>query len=234
MATYVWAPHDTNAWDVAQVVTSTDKSTTVKYTDNTTKVLPCHVTSLDTADREGLKINYDNLVDLDVFNEGVILHHTKKRFHSNTIYTYVGNILIAVNPYKKVDIYGVNFMEASLQAAKNIADAKLPPHVYSIAAVALHGLRTDDVDHSVLISGESGAGKTEATKKILQFISSVSSSTSSRSGVSVETQILDSNPLLESFGNAKTLRNNNSSRFGKYMQVWLIVCCSTVYSIPVQ
>ena len=219
MSTFVWAPHDTNAWEVGLVTASNDKSTTVKYPDNTTKILPLPITSLDTASPETLKADCDNLVDLDVFNEGVILHHVKKRFMKNNIYTFVGTILIAVNPYKKVDIYGVDLMEASLRAAKQSGESAIPPHIYSIAAGALVGLRTESSNHSVLISGESGAGKTEATKKILQFLSSVSSSSASRAGVSVETQILDSNPLLESFGNAKTLRNNNSSRFGKYMQI---------------
>ena len=219
MTTYVWAPHETNAWEVAQVVSHTDRSTTVKYTDNSSKVLPIPFNNLDVVQLESLKLDYDNLVDLDVFNEGVILHHVRKRFTKNLIYTFVGNILIAVNPYKKVEIYGEDAMEACLKAVRQSGGGNLPPHVFSIAALALHGLRTDSVDQSVLISGESGAGKTEATKKILQFISSVSTSTTSRAGLSVESQILDSNPLLESFGNAKTLRNNNSSRFGKYMQV---------------
>ena len=222
MTTYVWAPHEASAWEVAQVISQTDRSTTVKYNDNSTKVLPTTLSNLDTVQPESLKLDYENLVDLDVFNEGVILHHVKKRFTKNSIYTFVGNILIAVNPYKKVDMYGEDSMEACLKAVKQSGGSNLPPHVFSIAALALHGLRSDSVDQSVLISGESGAGKTEATKKILQFVSSVSTSTSSRAGVSVESQILDSNPLLESFGNAKTLRNNNSSRFGKYMQVRLL------------
>jgi myosin heavy subunit len=93
------------------------------------------------------------------------------------------------------------------------------PHVFSIAASALNNLVVDNTDQSILISGESGAGKTEATKKVLQFLSTMAASTASRAGASVDTQILDSNPLLESFGNAKTVRNNNSSRFGKYMEI---------------
>lgn len=99
------------------------------------------------------------------------------------------------------------------------ANASLVPHVFSISAVALHNMAHDNADQAILISGESGAGKTECCKKLLNFFSSMAGSTASRAGLSVETQILDSNPLLESFGNAKTVRNNNSSRFGKWMEV---------------
>lgn len=133
-----------------------------------------------------------------------------------------------------LNIYGMAIME-EVHAAVRTVDKKLRPHVYSIAAAALNNMRQENKDQCVLISGESGqsflkdsissiismlgAGKTEATKKILQYISTMSKSSSSRAAVSVESQILDSNPILESFGNAKTIRNNNSSRFGKYMEI---------------
>jgi myosin heavy subunit len=99
------------------------------------------------------------------------------------------------------------------------ANGVAPPHVFSVGAVALEKMLMDDADQAVLISGESGAGKTETTKLVLQYLSTMAGSTASRGAVSVENQILDSNPLLEGFGNAKTVRNNNSSRFGKYMEV---------------
>ena len=108
-------------------------------------------------------------------------------------------------------------MKSCLATAKS--NKTQSPHVYSIAASALNNMIVDNLDQSILISGESGAGKTEATKKCLEFISTMCSSTGSRAGASVDKQILDSNPLLETFGNAKTVRNNNSSRFGKYMEI---------------
>lgn len=92
-------------------------------------------------------------------------------------------------------------------------DLRLRPHVFTIAAMSLARMKSDQKNQCVLISGESGAGKTETTKKILQFISQMSHSSSSRGSISVENQILDSNPILEAFGNAKTIRNNNSSRY---------------------
>jgi myosin heavy subunit len=175
------------------------------------------ITKYDAIAPGSLEEECENLVDLETFNEGIILHHVKTRFNKLMIYTYVGSILIALNPYKSLDLYGIPLMEGVMNKLK--ANQTLPPHVYSIGATALYNLRTEGKDQAVLISGESGAGKTEATKRILQFLSTMAGSTSSRVGVSVEKQILDSNPLLESFGNAKTLRNNNSSRFGKFMEV---------------
>jgi len=161
----------------------------------------------------------DNLEDLENFGEGIILHHVQKRYASDVVYTHVGSILVAMNPYKSLQasLYTVDLMEKMLHKVKN--NLKTPPHVFSTGAMALHAMRTEQKDQAVLISGESGAGKTETTKKILQFLSTMTGSTASRTGVSVEVQILDSNPILEAFGNAKTLRNNNSSRFGKYMEV---------------
>jgi myosin-7 len=197
-------------------VSATASSITVRVAGkDVTK--PGAITKYDAIAGAALEEECENLVDLESFNEGIILHHVKTRFNKQVIYTFVGSILIALNPYKPLDLYGVPVMEATMNKIK--AAAKLPPHVFSIGATALFNLRMEGKDQAVLISGESGAGKTEATKRILQFLSTMAGSTSSRVGVSVEKQILDSNPLLESFGNAKTLRNNNSSRFGKFMEV---------------
>lgn len=214
---YVWVPSQTESWLAGCIISSDSDKITCKLPDGTTAQFPGDISKYDNIDPETLEEDFGNLVDLDVFNEGIILHQIKKRFAIDTIYTFVGSILIAVNPYRSVDIYGESRMEACYNAI--ISNSTPVPHIYSIAGLAVFSMRNDKKDQAVLISGESGAGKTEATKKVLQFISAMSSSTASRAGLSVEAQILDSNPLLESFGNAKTLRNNNSSRFGKYMQV---------------
>lgn len=167
---------------------------------------------------ESLEESCENLVDLEAYNEGIILHHIRRRFAADTIYTLVSNILIALNPYKAIDLYSAAVIDRIYGKVKRGEDA--PPHVFSIAAAAVHRAKHEAKDQSVLISGESGAGKTEATKKILQFVSTVCASGEQHAaGASIEHQILDTNPLLESFGNAKTIRNNNSSRFGKYMEV---------------
>lgn len=218
MNTMIWVPSPTEAWIPASVDSLGKDSINVRLRNqNEIMQIPGPMSIYDTLSPESLEEECDNLVDLESYNEGIILHHIKKRFSKGSIYTYVGNILVAVNPYKSINIYGLDVMEHSLNQVKR--NENLPPHVYSIAAQALFKMREECKDQCCLISGESGAGKTEATKKILQFISTMSKGSTSRAGVNVESQILDSNPILESFGNAKTIRNNNSSRFGKYMEI---------------
>lgn len=213
----IWVPSDIEAWEPAQLTSSDAKSITARLRNGKEVKFPGAVAKFDPIPAGALDEGCENLVNLESFCEGIILHHIKKRYYQNIIYTFVGNILVALNPYRTLDIYGPAVIDKIFEQTKY--NETVPPHVYSIGAAAVYNMRRDLKDQSVLISGESGAGKTEATKKILQFISTVSGSTASRSGHSVENQILDSNPLLESFGNAKTIRNNNSSRFGKYMEV---------------
>eukprot|EP01031_Cornospumella_fuschlensis_P041081 gene41081-50117_t len=194
----IWIPNATEAWEVVQVVSSDASSVTVKKMNGGADFkVPGNLSTFGSVNLTALEENCDNLVNLETFNEGIILHHIKKRFNQDKIYTYVGNILIALNPYKHIDIYGLSVVERIYDQVKRKQDP--PPHVFSIAANAVFNMREDAKDQSVLISGESGAGKTEATKKILQFISTICTSTASRIGPSIENQILDSNPLLESF-----------------------------------
>uniref|UniRef100_A0AAY4EQL5 Unconventional myosin-Ic n=1 Tax=Denticeps clupeoides TaxID=299321 RepID=A0AAY4EQL5_9TELE len=146
-------------------------------------------------------------------SEVAFIENLRKRFKENLIYTYIGSVLVSVNPYKDLEIYtkqhmeryrGVNFYEVS-------------PHIYAISDNAYRSMRTERRDQCILISGESGAGKTEASKKVLQYYAV----TCPASGhvETVKDRLLQSNPVLEAFGNAKTLRNDNSSRFGKYMDI---------------
>lgn len=151
-------------------------------------------------------------------SEGAILHHVRKRFLESNIYTFVGSILVAVNPFKALNIYSND----QLQRANSIISVGdiAYPHVFVTGAIALKQLKQNSKNQSVLISGESGAGKTETTKKVLTYLANVSErSKASTDSTPIQDKILQSNPLLEALGNAKTLRNNNSSRFGKWMKV---------------
>uniref|UniRef100_A0A671PVW4 Myosin IHa n=1 Tax=Sinocyclocheilus anshuiensis TaxID=1608454 RepID=A0A671PVW4_9TELE len=160
------------------------------------------------------RVGIQDFVLLDAHNsETAFLDNLKKRFTEDLIYTYIGTLLISVNPYKELDIYtkkqmdlymGVNFFE-------------LPPHIYALADNVYHTMLSEANNHFILISGESGAGKTEASKKILQYYAV--SCPSSTLLDTVRDRMLMSNPVLEAFGNAKTMKNDNSSRFGKYMDI---------------
>lgn len=149
----------------------------------------------------------------DFQNPDAFRENLKKRFSENLIYTYIGPVLVSVNPYKVLDIYNKDIIESY----RNVNFYELPPHIFAIADAAYRSMRGENRDQCVLISGESGAGKTEASKKLLHYIAA--SSTHSSEVERVKDRLLKSNPVLEAFGNAKTNRNDNSSRFGKFMDI---------------
>jgi hypothetical protein len=217
----VWVPHEEHAWlngivkaDSAQeLVVTTHLAGQVTIPKG--KKLPQYGTVELCGDHLSLPV--ENLVDLDEMSEGAILYHVRKRYLEKKIYTFVGAILIAVNPFQKCDIYGQR--EISLAANQAESFSVLTPHVFAIGALAYAQMKATGKAQSVLISGESGAGKTETTKKVLSYLASVAKSSFTEDGPSMEDRIMDSNPILEAFGNAKTLRNDNSSRFGKWMKV---------------
>ncbi|XP_055923288.1 unconventional myosin-XV [Eupeodes corollae] len=155
----------------------------------------------------------DDMTQLDDLHEASLLWNLRLRYDKGLIYTFAGSILIAVNPYKMFpDSYG-------LEVAKQYAGkplGTLPPHLFAIGAAAHAALPSPQV---VVISGESGSGKTESTKLVMQYLAAVVPGGGSASAVITE-QILEAAPLLEAFGNARTARNDNSSRFGKYLEVY--------------
>ncbi|ODV93911.1 hypothetical protein PACTADRAFT_86950 [Pachysolen tannophilus NRRL Y-2460] len=169
----------------------------------------------------------DDMASLTYLNEPSVLYNLKLRYMDNLIYTYSGLFLVAINPYQDINIYNRDFVELynSNSAAGN--DDKIQkPHIFGIAEKALQQLIKDKKNQSILVTGESGAGKTENTKKIIQYITTVISSTSSQNSNSksntnfnFDEKILEANPILESFGNSQTVKNNNSSRFGKFIKL---------------
>eukprot|EP00794_Sanderia_malayensis_P009787 gene9787-10786_t len=158
--------------------------------------------------------NKDDLATLSELDEQLILNQLKKRYSRNEIYTYVGDILVAVNPFKPLPIYS----KQHANRYRNAQKGSQPPHLFAImdkAHQALHGYGAKEPQNQCcVISGESGAGKTESCKLLIKHLIDLSEGTSE-----LDQQILLVNPLLEAFGNAKTIMNNNSSRFGKYIQL---------------
>ena len=167
-------------------------------------------------------VGTDDLIQLDYIHEPGVLHNLRSRYQLDFIYTYCGPILVAVNPMRRVPLYGAPAMAMYAGALQG----QVKPHVYAVAEQAFRNMMEDGQPQSILIAGESGAGKTESAKYVMQYLAQ--KGTKKRSGKptrgemtykTVEAQVLRSNPLLEAFGNAKTVRNDNSSRFGKYVEL---------------
>ncbi|XP_043972564.1 myosin IEb isoform X2 [Gambusia affinis] len=155
----------------------------------------------------------DDMVLLSKINEDAITDNLKKRYMDDYIFTYIGPVLISVNPFKQLPY----FTEREVEMYQGAAQYENPPHIYALADCMYRNMMIDSENQCVIISGESGAGKTVAAKYIMSYVSKVSGG--GEKVQRVKDIILQSNPLLEAFGNAKTVRNNNSSRFGKYFEI---------------
>uniref|UniRef100_A0A3B5AL08 Osteoclast-stimulating factor 1 n=1 Tax=Stegastes partitus TaxID=144197 RepID=A0A3B5AL08_9TELE len=155
----------------------------------------------------------DDMVLLSKINEDAITENLKKRYMDDYIFTYIGPVLISVNPFKQLPY----FTEREVELYQGAAQYENPPHIYALADNMYRNMMIDSENQCVIISGESGAGKTVAAKYIMSYVSKVSGGGDKVQHV--KDIILQSNPLLEAFGNAKTVRNNNSSRFGKYFEI---------------
>ncbi|XP_074511412.1 unconventional myosin-XV-like isoform X7 [Sebastes fasciatus] len=164
------------------------------------------------ADREQREEDgVEDMTQLEEMHEGAVLLNLRQRSARELIYTYIGSILVSVNPYKMYNIYGTDMV----LLYKGCALGENPPHLFAIANAAYSKMMDAKHNQVIIISGESGSGKTEATKLVLRYLAAI------HHKCNLAQQILEAAPLLESFGNAKTVRNDNSSRFGKYIEVSL-------------
>uniref|UniRef100_A0A8D3B335 Unconventional myosin-Ic-like n=1 Tax=Scophthalmus maximus TaxID=52904 RepID=A0A8D3B335_SCOMX len=160
------------------------------------------------------RVGVQDFVLLENHNsEAAFIENLRRRFKENLIYTYIGSVLVSVNPYKELEIYS----KPQMERYRGVSFYEISPHIYAVSDNTYRAMRTERKDQCILISGESGAGKTETSKKILLYYA-VTCPTNDRMAA-LGDRLLQSNPVLEAFGNAKTLRNDNSSRFGKYMDV---------------
>ena len=215
--TLIWFRDEAQVWKSGSIVsaTSTDYLVETRGGEETVTLPKTHEICLRNKDQfssEGLVV-LDDLTQLTHLNEPAVLHSLQIRFDIDKIYTFTGPILIAVNPFKRIsDLYDDETLSSFISLKPNSI-----PHVFATANAAFRGLCDRQKCQTVLISGESGAGKTESTKYVMKFLACAGSNSGERT--EIEKQVLDSNPLLEAFGNARTLRNDNSSRFGKFIEL---------------
>merc|ERR1719230_102331 len=158
----------------------------------------------------------EDMADLTFLGDACVLWNSVVRYKAQLIYTYSGLFCIAINPYKRFPIYTLRTME--LYVGKRRTECW--PHIFAVAEGAYQGMQNSMINQSILITGESGAGKTENTKKVISYFATICSSGKRKEGeASLEDKIVQTNPVLEAWGNAKTVRNDNSSRFGKFIRI---------------
>uniref|UniRef100_A0A8C9ZNP2 Unconventional myosin-VI n=1 Tax=Sander lucioperca TaxID=283035 RepID=A0A8C9ZNP2_SANLU len=198
----VWAPHPADGFQLGMIVDIGADTLTIESLNQKGKTFLAPMSQVFPAEDDVNK-HVDDNCSLMYLNEATLLNNVRVRYNKDHIYTYVANILIAVNPYYDIPkLYGPD----AIKSYQGKSLGTLPPHVYAIADKAYRDMKVLKMSQSIIVSGESGAGKTENTKFVL-------------SGQDIDERIVEANPLLEAFGNAKTVRNNNSSRFGKFVEI---------------
>nr|XP_015198449.1 PREDICTED: unconventional myosin-Va isoform X3 [Lepisosteus oculatus] len=214
----VWIPDAEDVWKSAELLKDYKQGDTVLHLqledgteiehklDPKTRNLP-HLRNPD------ILVGENDLTALSYLHEPAVLHNLKVRFiDSKLIYTYCGIVLVAINPYETLPIYGTDIINA--YSGQNMGD--MDPHIFAVAEEAYKQMARDERNQSIIVSGESGAGKTVSAKYAMRYFATVSGSASE---ANVEEKVLASNPIMEAIGNAKTTRNDNSSRFGKYIEI---------------
>ncbi|XP_076043123.1 myosin heavy chain 10 isoform X2 [Oratosquilla oratoria] len=219
----VWIPHETHGFVAAGIKGEVGDEVEVEIADTGKRT---RVAKDDIQKMNPPKFNkVEDMAELTCLNEASVLHNLKERYYSGLIYTYSGLFCVVVNPYRRLPIY----TEKVIEMYKGKKRHEMPPHVFAITDCAYRSMLQDREDQSILCTGESGAGKTENTKKVIQYLAYVAASKAKGTPVTegrdsgskgeLEAQLLQANPILEAFGNAKTVKNDNSSRFGKFIRI---------------
>ncbi|XP_062857939.1 myosin VIa isoform X1 [Trichomycterus rosablanca] len=206
----VWAPHPVDGFQLGTIVDIGADSLTIQPLTERGKTFLASVSQVFPAEDDVNK-HVDDNCSLMYLNEATLLNNVRVRYSKDKIYTYVANILIAVNPYYDIPKL---YAPETIKQYQGRSLGTLPPHVYAIADKTYRDMKVLKMSQSIIVSGESGAGKTENTKFVLRYLT-----TSYGTGQDIDERIVEANPLLEAFGNAKTVRNNNSSRFGKFVEI---------------
>ncbi|KAM7152092.1 unconventional myosin-Vc [Macrochelys suwanniensis] len=212
----VWIPDNKEVWQSAEITENYRTGDHVLHLlleDGTELNYPVDPAPLPPLRNPDILVGENDLTALSYLHEPAVLHNLKVRFvESKLIYTYSGIILVAMNPYKQLPIYGDAIIHA--YSGQNMGD--MDPHIFAVAEEAYKQMARNNRNQSVIVSGESGAGKTVSARYAMRYFATVSKS---NSNAHVEDKVLASNPITEAVGNAKTTRNDNSSRFGKYTEI---------------
>ncbi|TKY62281.1 Myosin-6 protein [Spatholobus suberectus] len=213
IGSHIWVEDPDVAWIDGEVLEVKGEEIKVLCTSGKTVVVKAY--SIYHKDTEVPPSGVDDMTKLAYLHEPGVLDNLRSRYDINEIYTYTGNILIAVNPFIKLPHLYDSHMMAQYKGA---AFGELSPHPFAVADAAYRLMINEGISQSILVSGESGAGKTESTKLLMRYLAYMGGRAAAE-GRTVEQKVLESNPVLEAFGNAKTVRNNNSSRFGKFVEI---------------
>ncbi|CAH2038967.1 unnamed protein product [Thlaspi arvense] len=230
----VWVEDPDEAWLDGEVVEINGEQIKVLCTSG--KQVVVKASNIYPKDVEAPASGVEDMTRLAYLHEPGVLQNLQSRYDINEIYTYTGSILIAVNPFRRLPHLYSSHMMAEYKGASL---GELSPHPFAVADAAYRQMINEGVSQSILVSGESGAGKTESTKLLMRYLAYMGGRAAAAEGRSVEQKVLEglivdialetgvdnhtktslSNPVLEAFGNAKTVRNNNSSRFGKFVEI---------------
>ncbi|CAH1252204.1 MYO5A [Branchiostoma lanceolatum] len=216
----VWVPHPELVWQGAELTkdykpgdkemhleTEEEKEAIVKKMKSDEDLPPLR--------NPDILVGQNDLTSLSYLHEPAVLYNLQVRFlQNNAIYTYCGIVLVAINPYEQLPLYG----NEMVMAYTGQDMGQMDPHIYAVAEEAFRQMQRDERNQSIIVSGESGAGKTVSAKYAMRYFATVGGSSDDMEA-SIEQRVLASNPIMEAIGNAKTIRNDNSSRFGKYIQI---------------